>query len=113
MCSVPPRGIASRALTARFITTCPIWAASLRNFFKSLANVNSNRISGPIKRRTRSCMFETVTFKSTVCVTVVCRRLNASSCWVRPEARSAARRISLAARSCSDRSGRISISSSL
>ena len=80
-------GIASRAFTARFITTCSIWLRSAftvpRSDLRSISSVRSS----PIKRGNIFCMSETRAFKSRTMGVRICWRLNARSCLVRAAAR--------------------------
>ena len=87
----PPVGMASRAFTARFISTCSIWIGSTRTLPRSGARLVARRMSSPISRRISFSMFSTTVFRSTSSGTITWRRLNASSCRVSHDARSAAR----------------------
>ena len=51
MVSLPPRGMASRALTARFMMTCSIWPGSAFTRPSAESNTVESSTSSPIRRR--------------------------------------------------------------
>src|SRR5581483_2217807 len=50
MMSLPPSGIASRALTARFMMICSIWLASARILPRSSSHFIIGEMTAPIRR---------------------------------------------------------------
>ena len=93
--SVPPPGIASRALTARFMMTCSIWPGSACTGAR-LGSRGGARVdmSSPIRRRSIGPVLATTSFRSSTCGCSTCWRLNASSWRVSAGRASAARWIS-------------------
>ena len=92
--SFPPRGMASRALTARFMSTCSSWPGSARTAAAVDGSRSTSSMSSPMRRRS---ILESSSMRppsGTTSGTRTCLRLNARSWRVRAEARSAALRIS-------------------
>ena len=80
--SVPPDGIASRALTARFMMTCSIWPGSALMRRTRSPRAGIKVMSSPITRPSMVCMPPTRVFRSRTCGSRICWRLKASSCRV-------------------------------
>src|SRR5689334_6159358 len=89
--SWPPRGIASRALMARFITTCSIWPRSAFTWPRVAARFVTSAISSPMSRASISFMSVMTTPRSSTTASSTCLRLKASSCLVSSAARPAVR----------------------
>jgi hypothetical protein len=89
----PPFGMASRALTARLVTTCSSWPASTRTEARPARGEMVSLMSSPITRRSIGSTFcrPRLTFITFGCCDS--RRLNASICRVSSAARMAARLI--------------------
>ena len=90
MVSLPPPGIASRALTARLRITCSIWPGSALIVPRLEASAVRSSTSSPINRRSIFSRSETTVLRSMATGCKTCLRLKASSCRVRPAARSPA-----------------------
>ena len=90
----PPSGIVSRANTARLSSTCPSWCGSMKIGSMALSiDVSIAMWLGSMRCSRRTDRVTTSgTWTRRGCR--ICRRLNASSCWVTSAARSAALRIS-------------------
>ena len=98
MVSLPPLGMASRALTARFMMTCSRRPGiGLHRIAATAAGMVTSSMSSPIRRRSifSICMTRSLTW--TVRGSSGCRRLKASNWWVSAPPRSAERRISSSA----------------
>ena len=91
----PPSGIASRALAARFISTCSICPTSANTMRSRAASVVERSMSSPIRRRNRRSTLRTTSFRSIGLGLMICFRLNANSPRVSCAARSDAVSISL------------------
>ena len=78
MVTVPPSGMASRALTARLSSASSIWLASASAAGRSVGRSNSIWTVGPIERRSRSPMPVTSDARSTGLGSSAWRRANAS-----------------------------------
>ena len=89
--SVPPPGMASRAFTARFITTCSRWVRSARTVTGAGASTASTATRSPSTRRSRPASAETTSFRSSTSARAGWQRPNRRSCRTRAVARSAAR----------------------
>ena len=100
----PPAGIASRALTARLMSTCSIWVRSARTPSSLRANRVTSSMSAPMTRLSSPRVDSTTSLRSRVVGISILRRLKDSS-W----STSAAPRV--AACSISARSARIASSS--
>ena len=96
MVRVPPRGIASRALAARFIVTCSSWPWSALMVARPGVRMVRSSMSSPISRPIMLCMPRTTSFRSRMRGRITCPLLKARSCAVRSAARSAALLISRA-----------------
>ena len=92
--SVPPRGIASRAFTARFMMTWWSNPGSARTEGRSAARRTSTRMSSPMTRFKSRAVSVTISLRFTGEMRTSRLRLKVSSCPVRAAARSPARRMS-------------------
>src|SRR4051794_25974201 len=92
----PPRGIASRALTARFRITCPIWPRSARTRPADGSSAVSSSTSSPIRRASIRSVPATTSLSCSSSGSSTWRRLKASSWLVRAAARAPAPAICLA-----------------
>ena len=88
MVSVPPSGMASRALTARFISTCSSWPRSALTCHRSASAWALQRMCSPSTRPIIRSKSRTTSPRSRILRSSICRRLNASSwrlseapCW--------------------------------
>ena len=95
---VPPVGIASRALTTRFMSTCWSWPGSARTFPASLPSAKRISTSSPMTRRSIFSKSSTSSLSSNTIGSNTCWRLKASSCLVSEAARSDAFRTSVRSR---------------
>ena len=91
--SVPPSGIASRALTARFSTTCSICPGSIRTGGRPGCSRETNVTCSPISRRSMRAAASTTSFRSTSLGCTMALRLKASSWPVSAAARCPASRM--------------------
>ena len=82
MVSVPPFGIASRALTTRFSSASSIWLVSIMTSGSRSGRSNCSSICGPSERSIRSVMPRTRSTRSRGFDLQSCRRANASRRWV-------------------------------
>ena len=89
--SLPPFGIASRALTARLIIALSSWLLSAETGQRPPASTVSILIVSSKVRRSSSDMPETRRLMSSACGDRGWRRAKARSCWVSAAARSALR----------------------
>src|SRR5881409_2592462 len=96
MLSRPPPGMASRALTARFRSTCSSCPGSALTVPAAGSREVASSTSSPSSRRSIRSMFATTALTSSTLGPSTWRRLNASSCRVSSAARSPAFRISSA-----------------
>ncbi len=96
MVSLPPVGIASRALIARFMMTCSICPESARTGQRFLPGIVTRSMSSPIMRLSILKFSVAMSLRLTMRGASICLRLKASSWRVRDEARSAALAISWA-----------------
>ncbi len=79
--SLPPSGMASRALTARLTTTCSSCDRSTFTGHKSRAKARDQASThSPIRRRSSIVRSDKVSLRSSTCGRKVCLRENASSC---------------------------------
>src|SRR5262249_35608068 len=78
--SVPPSGIASRALTARLTITCSNWETSTLTGQRSRPCTRSSLTFSPINRRSSMVRSLSASPRSSTCGRRVWRRENASSC---------------------------------
>jgi hypothetical protein len=107
MVMLPPRGIASRALSARLSSTCSSWPGSARTRPSSGERSSRTVQSSPIMRRTTGSHPLITWFRSSISARSTCRRLNASNWPVTAAVRSAAFWMnSTSARTASGMSGR-------
>ena len=90
----PPWGMASRALTARFMTTCSICPRSAFTRPSPGVGVVRSAMSSPIRRPSRSFMSVVTALRSRTTGSSTCLRLKARSWRVRSAARPAVRWIS-------------------
>jgi len=88
--SAPPCGIASRALTTRFITTCSSWLRSAFVAERAGSRRVVRRMSSPIRRRSIGSISRTTSLSDRTRRSSTWRRLNASSWRVSAAARSPA-----------------------
>ena len=79
----PPLGMASRALTTRFINTWPIWLASAMMLWMLAERKVFMMISSPMRRDSILVMSSTMMFRLVTFISMTCLRLKASNCWVR------------------------------
>ena len=100
MVSVPPSGIASRALIARFRITCSICTGSISAGQRFSSSFVSTRIARPSVARSRSPMPRTTWFRSTSTGVSACLRENASNWRTRSAPRPAVCRIIASRRAC-------------
>src|SRR5438034_138269 len=96
MLSRPPVGMASRAFTARFKSTCSSWPGSAFTDPASGASVTESSMSSPSSRRSIFCMWATTALRPSTLGASTCRRLNARSWRVSSAARTPAFLISTA-----------------
>ena len=82
--------MASRALTARFINTCPNWPGSTFTLLTAGSRTAVSRTSSPISRRKNFSVSRTTSFRSSTFGSSTVLRLNASNCRVSEAARSPA-----------------------
>ncbi len=82
MVRTPPLGIASLALTQRFITTCSSMPLSPFTAPTALPGTHSRRMCSPMSLRTILRMSSTIRLKSRTSMAITCLRLNSSSCLV-------------------------------
>ena len=80
MVSLPPSGIASRALTARLTITCSNCEMSALTCHRSRPCTGSNLTFSPIRRRSSIVNSVSASPRSSTCGRRVCLRENASSC---------------------------------
>ena len=92
----PPPGIASRALTARFKSTCSSCPGSALTAPAVGSSEVTSSTSSPSNRRSMRSILPTTTLSSSTLGASTWRRLNASSCRVSSAARRPACRISSA-----------------
>ena len=94
----PPCGIASRALTTRFMITCPIWCGlALTRLRPESSRVRSSMLS-PSRGWSTRVTFPTSWFRSTGVGAGGGRRLPARICWARAAPHSVARLMASALR---------------
>ena len=107
MVSVPPSGIASRALTARFSSTCSIWPGSAFTLPRSRGRrgPRARRLRRAAARACPACP-RTTAVRSITAGLRICWRLRASSCRVSAAARSPAQPDLRPGRRAADRSSR-------
>src|SRR6266513_245019 len=86
---VPPSGIASRALTTRLTRICSSCPGSAATYPRA-TQLEAIAMSSPIRRRSIGSTVDTTVFMSSTLGCRICFRLNARSCLVSPDARSAA-----------------------
>ncbi len=94
MVRFPPFGMASRALTARFMMTCSICPGSAFTCASAGSRTVRNFMSSPIRRCNIFSILAITVFRSSTWGVSTCCRLKASSCRVRDAARSPAPLIS-------------------
>ena len=85
--SLPPSGMASRALTARFTITCSNCEISAFTGQRSRPCMTSSATFSPISRRSSMVRSLETSPRSSTCGRSVCRREKASSCRTRLAAR--------------------------
>ena len=91
MVSLPPRGMASRAFTARFMMTCSICPGSTLIDASPAAATAMSSTSSPIRIRSIFSIPPQMSLRSTILGASTCCRLNASRCRVKLAARFPAR----------------------
>jgi hypothetical protein len=94
----PPSGIASRALTTRFMMTCSTWPRSISVWALGWSRSMTSLTSSPISRCSMRAMPVTSSYRSHGSGDSTCLRLKARSCRVRPSTRRAAACTSLSRR---------------
>ena len=98
MVTRPPRGMASRALTIRFRSTCSSWPGSAFTHPRSWAGTVTRSMSSPIRRRSIFSTCATTLLTSSTRISRTCRRLKARSWRVSAAARCAASTINVTSR---------------
>src|SRR2546421_217625 len=82
MRSLPPSGMASRALTVRFNMTCSIWLGSAFTCNREVSSSNFNATSSPMRRGSIFSMSETkeLRFQGAPLGDVLGKNLDVSDC---------------------------------
>ena len=113
MSRVPPLGMASRALTERFMMICSIIPASASMAGSPVPQRVSRVMCSPSTRSSILPTLAMILFRSRTLGCNFCFRLNMSNCRVRLDARRAAPETSLSGSARSPRSAQFSMSRSL